>query len=113
MTAPPNPGHYLNAEQLADFCNKYDATSKCRLCRFWEPHEPPNWTWPEYLKKTGHDGYIQFRGECRKRSPTISGNGDTEWPNTYWNDWCGDHQQVIDHCLTTKPSSPLANTQTT
>ena len=55
--------------------------SNCNECAFWRPNDPG----------------ARLTGECRKSAPRGSdGASGRAWPNTDWNDWCGDLNQFGD-----------------
>jgi len=49
----------------------------CGACQFWK-------TYPEAYK------WNKNLGQCRIQSPKLDQDGGTLWPDTRYDDWCGD-----------------------
>lgn len=99
---------YLNDDELEVFCtenrHKFEI---CAKCKFWRPVESPGWYESKEMRKIGVPPFIEYKGECRKHSPIMmdvpgvtEGNPTTPWwPETSWNDSCGDFQIERDKFL--------------
>ena len=51
---------------------------KCGTCEYWDK--------PSVIDK-------EETNECRRYPPVKLKNGETEFPETYFNDWCGEYKR--------------------
>jgi len=98
---------YVTGKELADFiayirdviANSRNETACCD-CAFWDPYGHPCFTAADRI-------FPRWTGECHRFPPTLpnerlvkKANGNIEpaegvWPETPWNEWCGEF--VRDH----------------
>ena len=90
---PITVGHYLSDAQLDELRSTLDAEC-CAKCRFWCTYEPPNWR-----KVSTEKAFVSYQGDCKRHAPRVVGESETGvdgpiWPETCYNDWCGDFEMV-------------------
>ena len=93
---------YITGKELADFITRaWDFVANCRhksaccACAFWVPYDDPSVSPPDRI-------IPKWTGECRRFSPTFPSEsllkegggllepGEGVWPETSWNEWCGE-----------------------
>lgn len=61
-----------------------DLLDTCERCRFSKMPQ-------EFFDNTGKK-FIYY--DCHRKSPSISKNGDVQWPNVKAGDWCGQFESI-------------------
>ena len=70
---------------MRDFQHHESPSVRCDLCSQWSRITQKSWS-EEAGGFVGHEGQD---GECRVDSPRILPGGETRWPVTYQDDFCG------------------------
>lgn len=66
---------------------------RCEHCRFWERDDAD--ALRRLVVRPMIDGSVKT-GLCRIRHPLIDCQGNTFWPGTYEDDWCGEFESKGD-----------------
>ena len=61
-------------------------TKQCKNCKFFKPVEPSG---------SFSTGYMQVKGWCLRRAPTLASVGMGAYPPTYPEGWCGEWEKKI------------------
>ena len=72
------------------------ANENCQSCKFW--------------KYYGDDRTAKVRGQCNRYPPTVTSDSDgstmSEFPESTWDDWCGEYVELGTKLLKEDPVTP-------